>query len=69
MTDPYVVKCPACLAEAGERCTNHIRPLDTVHWSRHRLARRQRSGRRMSPSNLAPRQLASTVRGGRGRSG
>ena len=74
MTDPYVVRCPACLAEPGERCTNRIRPLESVHWSRHRLARQRRSRQPVTASTQpaasaeALRPLA-TVRGGRGRSG
>ncbi len=63
MTDPYVVRCPVCLAEPGERCANHIRPLESVHWSRQRLARRRRA------EHAGRRQLADAVRGARGRSG
>ena len=74
MTDPYVVKCPACLAEPGERCTNRIRQLESVHWSRHRLARQRRShDGHTSPATehaeAHSHQMAATVRGGRGRSG
>ena len=45
MTDPYSVSCPICLAEPGQRCSNHIRRLDSVHWSRHWLARQRKSHR------------------------
>ncbi len=73
MTDPYVVRCPACLAEPGERCTNRIRPLETVHWSRHRLARQRRSRQPVTataqPVAAEAPQLLAAVRGGRGRSG
>ena len=74
MTDPYVVKCPACLAEPGERCTNRIRQLESVHWSRHRWP--ASAGPRAGVADQAgehteahSHQLAATVRGGRGRSG
>ena len=74
MTDPYVVRCPACLAEPGERCTNRIRTLDSVHWARHRVARQRRAldGRKVpatSPSPSSTRELAPAGRGARGRSG
>ena len=74
MTDPYVVRCPACLAEPGERCTNRIRPLESVHWSRYRVARQRRSRPSVTARTrpgLAPEppQLLTTARGGRGRSG
>jgi len=68
MTDAYVVKCPNCLAEPGEQCTNHIRPLDKVHWSRHRLARQRRSRLVTAGAATAP-PAGPGVRGGRGRSG
>ena len=55
MTDPYVVRCPACLAEPGERCTNRIRPLESVHWSRHRLARQRRSRQPVTARPMPPR--------------
>jgi len=72
MIDPYVVRCPVCLADPGERCTNRIRTLDSVHLGRHRQARRQRSrpvdtsGR---PRAGEPPALAGAGRGARGRSG
>jgi hypothetical protein len=71
MTDPYVVRCPACLAEPGEHCTNHLRQLESVHWSRHRLARHWHADheRPPRPRRSPSRQLATAVRGGRGRSG
>ncbi len=73
MTDPYVVRCPVCLAGPGERCTNRIRALDSVHRSRHRLARRQRSRPAVEtsgrPRSGEPPTLVGAGRGGRGRSG
>jgi hypothetical protein len=66
MTDPYSVSCPICLAEAGQRCSNHIRQLESVHWSRHWVARQRKSHR----SSHRARPLVGTVpRGGRARSG
>jgi hypothetical protein len=67
MTDAYAVTCPNCLAEPGEHCTNHIRPLDKVHWSRQRVARQRRS--RLVSATAATATVALGVRGGRGRSG
>jgi hypothetical protein len=67
MTDPYAVSCPACLAEPGQRCSNHIRQLDSVHWSRHWLAR-QRKMHRGGPRRERS-LIAAGPRGGRARSG
>jgi hypothetical protein len=67
MTDPYAVSCPVCLAEPGQRCTNRIRQLDSVHWGRHWLARQRKSHRSQARHERA---LASAgPRGGRARSG
>jgi hypothetical protein len=67
MTDPYSVSCPICLAEPGQRCSNHIRQLESVHWSRHWVARQRKSNR---GSSRRERPLAGTgPRGGRARSG
>jgi hypothetical protein len=65
MTDPLAVKCPACLAMPGERCSNNIRELESVHWSRHWLARQRKSQR--GPRH-DERRVAS-ARGSRSRSG
>jgi hypothetical protein len=67
MTDPYAVTCPACLAEPGRRCSNRIRELESVHWSRMRLARQRRAGRSPVRSERAP--VGAAPRGGRARSG
>jgi len=68
MIDPYAVSCPACLAEPGQRCTNRIRQLDAVHWSRHWLARQRRHHRSGSDRRDAA-SLAAAGRGTRSRSG
>jgi hypothetical protein len=68
MIDPYAVSCPACLAEPGQRCTNRIRQLDSVHWSRHWLAR-QRRHHRATPERREPTPVAAGGRGTRARSG
>ena len=66
MTDPYAVKCPACLAEPGERCSNHIRQLESVHWSRHWVARQRKSQRGLRNDEG---RMAASARGSRSRSG
>jgi len=68
MTDPYAVSCPICLAEPGQRCSNHIRQLDSVHWSRHWVAR-QRKHHHHGPSGREQTLVAVGPRGGRARSG
>ncbi len=67
MTDPYAVTCPACLAAPGQRCSNRIRELDSVHRSRQRLARQRRS--RHDQSRPDPMPVGAAPRGGRARSG
>jgi hypothetical protein len=67
MIDPYAVQCPACLAMPGQRCSNHIRHLDSVHWSRHWVARQRRDHRTWN--HVDDQRVGAAGRGSRGRSG